>query len=69
MLQITLEPQSHINSNPSHVNNDWDFKLKVVREGDYTELRISFENSQSSEPEEGYTTGEGNIEDQSTTLI
>lgn len=69
MLQITLEPQSQIDSNPSQVNNDWDFKLKVVREGDYTELRISFENSHSSNPEEGYSAGEGNYEGQGTTLV
>ena len=69
MLQITLEPQGQINSNQSQKNNDWDFKLKVVREGDYTELRVSFESSQISEPSEDYISGDVNFEGQSTTLL
>ncbi|OGU68617.1 MAG: hypothetical protein A2499_11930 [Stygiobacter sp. RIFOXYC12_FULL_38_8] len=48
MLQITLEPQGQIVQNPSHKSNDWDFKLKVVREGDLTELRVCFEDSLDS---------------------
>ncbi len=62
MLQITLEPQGQINSQPTQRSNDWDFKLKVVREGDYTELRVSFETSQRAEPDKGYISGDGKYE-------
>ncbi|KAF0150320.1 MAG: hypothetical protein FD143_2614 [Ignavibacteria bacterium] len=62
MLQITLEPQVQVNSDQSQRNNDWDFKLKVVREGNYTELRVSFETLQNPEPEKDYIADAGNYE-------
>jgi len=62
MLQITLEPQEKLNSNQSQKSSDWDFKLKLVREGDYTELRISFEDSHTTKPNESCTDGDVSYE-------
>lgn len=45
MLQITLDStgqQSAIQSTASH---NWGFKLRVVNEGNSTELRLSFDES------------------------
>ncbi|MFA7419173.1 MAG: hypothetical protein WCZ90_05750 [Melioribacteraceae bacterium] len=71
MLQITLEPQEQIKLNPSRRSNDWDFKLKVVREGDFAELRVSFEDSHDSESTEdiSYNSIDGNNEEQNTQLL
>ncbi len=71
MLQITLEPQEQIKLNPSRRSNDWDFKLKVVREGDFAELRVSFEDSNDSDSTEdiGYNSIDGNGEEQNTQLL
>lgn len=71
MLQITLEPQEQIKLNPSRRSNDWDFKLKVVHEGDFAELRVSFEDSNDSESTEdiSYNSIDGNNEEQNTQLL
>ncbi len=71
MLQITLEPQEQIKLNPSRRSNDWDFKLKVVREGDFAELRISFEDSLDSESTEdiNYNSVDGEGDGQNNQLL
>jgi len=69
MLQITLEPQDQIVQNPSQKSNDWDFKLKVIREGDLTELRVCFEDSQDPSSIENFNSIEGGHEGQNKTLL
>ncbi len=69
MLQITLEPQDQIVQNPSRKSNDWDFKLKVIREGDLTELRVCFEDSQDSGTTDNFNSVDGGQEGQNKTLL
>jgi hypothetical protein len=44
MLQITLEPQGRLDSSKSFHRNNWDFKVRVVSQGDSAELILSFED-------------------------
>lgn len=45
MLQITLEPQGRLDSSKSFQHSNWDFKLRVVAQGDTAELILSFEDN------------------------
>ena len=42
MLQITLDSTGRQSTIQSVNSQSWDFKLRVINEGDSTELRISF---------------------------
>lgn len=48
MLQITLDSQERKNSSTSHVHNNWGFKVKLINQGDSSELILSFEEESSS---------------------
>jgi hypothetical protein len=45
MLQITLDSTGRQSSIQSVNPHNWDFKLRVINDGDSTELRITFDET------------------------
>jgi hypothetical protein len=49
MLQITLDSTAKQTIIPSANPNNWGFKLRVVNDGDSTELRVCFDDNSIEE--------------------
>jgi len=47
MLKITLEPKEQINNFSPHQKDELNFELKVVTEGLFPEVRLSFTSNNS----------------------
>ncbi|MCX7876053.1 MAG: hypothetical protein N2321_07800 [Melioribacteraceae bacterium] len=47
MLQITLDSKEGNNSNETKKNKKWGFKVKIIKEGEESEMILSFEEELS----------------------